>query len=271
MSAYFIFQIKIMMRRLLLIPVLALFMVLGGCNKAASLDSLAPAGSVEAAKHYVALIQSKQFDVLEQRFGDNASTPKIQAALTQMAALIPPQSPVSVKVVGVRTSNVTTDGKSTAATSITLEYQFSHQWLLASVITQPSAQGPSLLSINLTPMADSLENTHAFTLAGKGPSHFMMLALAILIPVFIVYALVCCAKAKLAKHKALWILFILFGFGQVTLNWTTGQWMLNPLSFQLLGAGAFAPLFGPWAISVSLPLGAIAFLLKRKSLTKAKA
>jgi len=36
----------------------------------------------------------------------------------------------------------------------------------------------------------------------------------------------------------------------------------------LLGAGAFAPAYGPWVISISLPLGAVIFMMKRKGLSK---
>lgn len=53
-----------------------------------------------------------------------------------------------------------------------------------------------------------------------------------------------------------------------SVDWTTGQWGIMPLSFQLLGAGAFAPAYGSWVISVSLPLGAIIFMMKRKGLSK---
>jgi hypothetical protein len=48
-------------------------------------------------------------------------------------------------------------------------------------------------------------------------------------------------------------------------NWTTGEWDIAPLSVQLLSASAFAPLYGPWTVSVSLPLGALMFLIYRRT------
>ena len=71
------------------------------------------------------------------------------------------------------------------------------------------------------------------------------------------------------RRKWIWILFILFGIGQFAINWTTGQWSVKLLQLQLFGAGTFAPLFGPWTVFVSLPVGAIIFLLQRKKLMKA--
>jgi hypothetical protein len=71
----------------------------------------------------------------------------------------------------------------------------------------------------------------------------------------------------LAKRKWLWIIFILFGIGRITVNWTTNRWGFSPLSFLVFGSGAFAQPFGAWMISISFPLGAIVFLLRRKTLT----
>jgi len=67
----------------------------------------------------------------------------------------------------------------------------------------------------------------------------------------------------------LWGLFILFGIGKVAVNWTTGQWEASPLALQLFSASAGASLNGPWVFAVSLPLGAIVFLLRRQSIQAA--
>jgi hypothetical protein len=61
----------------------------------------------------------------------------------------------------------------------------------------------------------------------------------------------------------------LLGVGKFAVNWTTGQWGFMPLSFQLFSAGAFAPLYGAWTLSISLPIGAIWFLLRRKNFDQA--
>lgn len=95
-----------------------------------------------------------------------------------------------------------------------------------------------------------------------------MLFLAILVPLFTLYALILCIRTKIEKKKWLWVIFVLAGIASFSVDWTTGQWRIVPLSFQLLGAGASAPPYGPWVISVSLPLGAIIFLLKRKRLSE---
>jgi hypothetical protein len=71
----------------------------------------------------------------------------------------------------------------------------------------------------------------------------------------------------MAKRKWLWLIFIALGLFQFHLNWTTGAWNLQPLSFLLLGAGfTKAAPAAPLILSVAFPLGAILFLARRKSI-----
>ena len=80
------------------------------------------------------------------------------------------------------------------------------------------------------------------------------------------YALVLCVKTKPLKRKWLWILFILVGFGQFVINWSTGEFQIAPLALQLFSASALASPYGPWIIAVSLPIGAALFIDRRRKL-----
>ena len=67
----------------------------------------------------------------------------------------------------------------------------------------------------------------------------------------------------------LWYLVIVVGLVQFQLNWTTGALGVVPLSLLLLGIGfARAGPYAPVLLSVALPVGAIAFLLKRRELAR---
>lgn len=262
------------MRRLSLIPILAIliaFITLSGCDQAAMMDKTAPTENVEAAKRYIALLRNHQYDLIEKDLDPSIKPANIEEILAGMAAMIPPQEPIAVKVVGVQTFTATTNDETSTTTNITFEYEFSDRWLLANVATQKTETGFSIVGFRINPMPDSLENTNRFTLSGKEPLHYLVLTLAIIIPIFIIYALVLCVRTKMEKRKWLWILFIIIGIGQFTINWATGQWTLSPFSIQIMGTGAFAPLFGPWILTVSVPIGAIVFLLRRKKLIEAQA
>jgi hypothetical protein len=89
---------------------------------------------------------------------------------------------------------------------------------------------------------------------------------AIIAAIFTLTVLVVCIRTKMQRRKWLWILFILFGFGRLSVNWTTGQWGIGVLAVQLFSASAHADFFGPWIVSVSLPAGAVIFLIKRRNL-----
>jgi hypothetical protein len=265
------------MRSIYLVGVLFALLSLSGCNQSDMMDKMTPHEDEAIAKNYVKLLRDNQFELIEKDLAPNLKGPNIRETLVSMAALFPVQDPISVKVVGAHVSYVveahaspvSTNGSNSSNTDITFEYQFPERWLLASVVTQKKDGGISIIGLKVNTISDSLENLNRFTLSGKSPVHYAILTLAFLLPLFILYVLVLCIRTKIERRKWLWIVFILFGIGQFAMNWTTGQWGLNLLQVQLLGAGAFSPLYGAWTVSVSLPLGAIIFLFWRNRLTKA--
>ncbi len=131
---------------------------------------------------------------------------------------------------------------------------------------QESGGTRSIVGFNVTPEAQSLESQNRFTLSNKSALQYTVLALAPLAALLTLYALVVCIRTRLAGRKWPWVLFILFGFGNLSVNWNTGQWGLTPLALQLFSASASAQIYSPWNIAVSLPIGAICFLLLRQKL-----
>jgi hypothetical protein len=95
---------------------------------------------------------------------------------------------------------------------------------------------------------------------------YAVLAYGVAVALFTLVVLIVAAKTKMRRRKWLWILFILFGVGKFSVNWTTGQWGIALLVVQLFSVSSQAEFFGPWIISVSLPIGAILFLLRRNRL-----
>jgi len=66
------------------------------------------------------------------------------------------------------------------------------------------------------------------------------------------------------RRKWAWVLFVLFGVGTMTVDWTSATWGFNPVSFVLFSGGASAGFYGPWTISIALPLGALVYLWRRR-------
>jgi hypothetical protein len=106
----------------------------------------------------------------------------------------------------------------------------------------------------------------AFTFENKSPGHFGVLAAAILAPIL---CLVTFAVA-LWRRRWGWMIGSLFGFGQLALNWNTGEWTVQIAHFALFSAGFLkgAGPFDPWVLMVSLPIPAILFWALRRDRPK---
>lgn len=244
-----------------LIASLSILFILVGCNQKEMIKALTPPEDEQTAKGYIKLLQQKQFDQISEAMAPSIRSTDTRNTLEKMAGLFPAQEPLSTKVVGVNTFNSADSYKS----NITFEYEFpNNTWLLINVAVEKKNNVPAITGFNVTSIPDSLEKINSFSLSNKTPFQYTALALAILIPLFSLYALVLCIRTKIEKRKWLWIIFTIFGFGQLNVNWSSGDWNVIPLSIHLFGSGISATPYGPWVISISLPIGAILFLIWRR-------
>lgn len=242
--------------------VLLTLVAMVGCSQDALLDKFASKEDQAAAKQYAEYLRTGEFEKIEAVLDPKIQSPTLRQTLEQMAGLIPDDEPSSTKLVGAHTMQ-SPDG---TTKNLTFEYGFGDKWLLLNVATHQKADQLTIVGLNVYPQARSLEEQNRFTLVGKTPVQYLVLTLAVLFALLTLYAVIVCARTNMAARKWLWILFILLGVGKVAVNWTTGEWQVTPLAVQLFSASAFAPLFGPWQLAVSFPLGAIVFLFRRNAL-----
>jgi uncharacterized membrane protein YqjE len=249
--------------RFLLLPLLALA---AGCTHRDAVLNV-PAADQALAMTYVDLLRARKFDDIDRAAIPSVRGPKLYAALLKMADTLPEkETPSSRKLVGAQ---VNTDQDGTT-TNVVFEYDFSGKWVLANVVLLRKPGSVSLAGLSVRPIPESLEEHHRFRLTGKSVVHYVALALAIVFPLLTLYALVACVRTKTSWwKKSLWGLFILVSIGSFTINWTTGETQLSALAVGLFGASATGALYGPWTLSVSLPLGALVFMLRRKVLPAA--
>lgn len=189
----------------------------------------------------------------------------LEEKLQQMATMIPPGDPLSVKTVG---AHAVTDSRKGTDTNVVLEYQFPNKWLLVGM-TVHSVDGRSTIAgFFLKPEEQSLEEANRFKLLGKQPLQYAILAAAIASLAWMIYALVACIRTPMEKRKWLWIILVLAGIAQVGVNWTTGETFYRIFYVSVPTATADKALFGPWTIVVSIPVGAILFLILRDGLRR---
>lgn len=241
---------------------LGLLALLAGCDQQAMFEKFIKKESA-IAKTILSQLSAKDYGAVEKQLDPSIKNASVQAALEQMAAMFPPGEPASINTVGANTS--TLNGITTY--NLTFEHEYSNAWLLTNVVLQRRNAQVTVLGLHVNPMKQSLKELNRFTFAGKGILHYIVFALAIAIPLFIVFTLVLCFKTPIAKRKWLWLLFVALGFVQLSLNWTDGTYGIQPISFALLGAGFFsAGPYAPIVFNIAFPLGAVIFLFKRRSL-----
>ena len=144
------------------------------------------------------------------------------------------------------------------------EYFLTDKFLYSSIGIREQNGILTIMSFDGSVANESAENANKFHLKGKGFLHYLFLAFAILIPIFILISLIFVIKTKQLKSKWLWIIGVLFGFIKFSINWTTGQVGFSLINISILGAGySKSGNIAPWVLSFSLPIVAIIFWYKR--------
>jgi hypothetical protein len=227
------------------------------------------------ARAYLENIRQRRFEQIENDLDPGASNSNAHDNLAKMAAVFPQRAPASTKLVVAR---VIHHADSSTTSNLVFEYGFalaaqpiggtsdlnSGEWLLAEVVVQTVGSKRTVERLTLTPIPEPLEAVNAFTLEGKGFSQNAGLLLAIFVVGFSTYAFVQCIRAKGLRKRWVWLVLILIGVCKFTVNWTTGEWFFTPLAIDFIPSQMFCTPYGPWIVSVGIPLGAVAFLLREQ-------
>lgn len=245
--------------------ILSLFVMLcmlAGCDQREMLEKIAPKAEVDIVKALFARLAAKDLASVEKQLEPGLQTPATHAALEKMVVIFPSEQPRRINVVGFHASNI--NGVQTY--NITLEYEYAKSWLVNNAVLQRKDGHVVVLGLHATPMKLSMEEAGRISFSGKSPGQYFFLALVVTIPLFILYALFRCVRTPGVRNKWAWILFIVVGFVQFSLNWAEGTFMVTPVALSLLGAGfARSGPYAPWILTVSIPVGAMVFLLMRRS------
>lgn len=197
-------------------------------------------------------------------------SPELVAAKDQLiagAAQLSAVTPLSVKLVGLKSSF----GNDVKRYDLMYEYAFEGRWMIAEVVIIEQGDRREIAGIHAQMEGRSLEQLNGFSLGHKSAAHYLVLLLCCVSTLLCLTAFVLCLRAPMRRRKVWWALFTLVGFVTLHFNWTTGQGDVQPISFQLFGASAFASPYGPWTLGVSIPVGAIWFLIRRKKLSVSNA
>jgi hypothetical protein len=233
-----------------------------GCTKSDVVEKFAAADDQALARKYIRQLKEHRFDEIEAAMDASIAGAGSDKTLNYMSTLIPAGEPLKVTLVGANSFT----GPEWSTINLTYEFQFREGWILSNVALKKQGGNITIVGFHVYSEPQSLEAQNRFTLRGKSVGQYAILAAAVIVPLFILWTFVLCLRTKLKGRKWPWDVFILLGIGKLAVNWTTGAWAFAFTYVQLFGAGALASPYGPWTISVSVPLGAIVFLWRRGAL-----
>jgi hypothetical protein len=249
----------------LLPVVIAAFVVAGCVDQKAWIRKFAPKDDDQFARQFLDLVRHAQY-VEATKMVDAAVARQAGAnGLNQLHQVLDHGDPVAVELIGANTGffKPWSGAASKRQSSLTYQLQFRDSWVVAAFVIESSGSDRHISGVNLQPLPTSLEFLNRFTVEDKTPIHLLFLVACIGVPLLIVVTLMICLFSRV-RRRWLWVIFILFGFTQFQLNWTTGQTGFQPISFLILGASFFrAGLYAPIVFSFGIPVGAILFLLLR--------
>ncbi len=230
-------------------------LVLAGCNEEAKLQKATPKEADALARAFISALNKKNTDTAEKLIEPTIRT-EAKEKLKSLVSLLSVSEPKQIKIIGVRGQ------KKEDQKLYQLSYQiyFEKSWVVASIAIVETAKERYIFSVRMDPLRAPLEELYAFKFSGKSIVHYITLLFFILIPVFILLMLIQCIKLP-GKKKWIWVPFILLGFVTFHLDWTTGRAFLQLISVLFFGVFFMKQKYGPLILSVSLPIGAIAFFI----------
>ncbi|MFO0946467.1 MAG: hypothetical protein U1D30_11040 [Planctomycetota bacterium] len=126
-----------------------------------------------------------------------------------------------------------------------------------------------ILALNVEPVPEGVQSKNAFRIEGKPLGNYVILGIAVIVPLFTLYVVILCLFEPVDTRpwaQYAWLVFILFGIGHFSINWTTGTMSARPASIRFPVARVFRPdVFSNWYLTVSCPVGALLYLRKRQT------
>lgn len=245
--------------RIMFMALMSLF--LSSCTYEQMTEKLIPKEESAFAKEYLLRLKNRDFDYIKSLLSPEIAAQVNDQLLEEMAGHFRNGDQISVKIIGSQVNVLNGNWQG----NFTFEYEFESGWNLANAALRKTDIGYEVIGLNVYQTEKSQSDIHAFKLSSKSWLQYLILILAVIVPLFILFTLVVCIRTPIPSRKWLWIIFVLLGFGAIKVNWTNSVYVIQLASVHLFGASVSAA--SPAAaliISASIPLGAIMFWFKRR-------
>ena len=253
------------MRKLILGFIVLLQLLIVGCSSA---DLLNPPQKIDNySKQFVSVLKTEWLDSALKYIDTSIVNQAGKDFLTKVSEDLKYKGLKSVKVLSYKTtSNWSTNHAYNI--SYTTEYEFNYDnYYYGFIITIKEEENKlSIIGFNGNKFDRPISEINKLSSSNLGLSHIIFIILSIAIVGFIIFSIIDIAKSEI-KKKWIWIIISLIGFCGISLNWTTSDIDFKLLTIKLLGIGfSRAGDFAPWILSISIPIGAIIYWIKKPGL-----
>jgi hypothetical protein len=240
----------------------------GAFQSATPYDDRLAQEPAQFAQRYLSLLDAKKWDAVLALSDEDWRNAKARSALVVVADMIPRGKPDAIHVAGYYTHKSFRTNFSSASYAeteeITLEYIYPTKTILAAFLLQHDGSSFLVRQMNIKPLPAPLEQYHEFHFLGQSAFSYAVLALAVLLLAFNIYALAQCIMSRDLRFKWLWIPFVSVGFVVIRYDWTDTVFSYQALAMNVPAAEFVLSAFQPFMVNLSLPFGAILFLLWRR-------
>jgi hypothetical protein len=240
---------------------IGLLLLLGACSQQAWIERLSTQQERDLAMQMAVAVRDGDTSALWNKSINGLQSSLNRETIARMHSLAPAGTPKLESV--IVTSELGGDTPITAKTFI-YEIGAGQRWALIRITLFEGIGAPALAGAYVQPFEGSPVAANRLTLKGKGAINYLWVAAMALALATSLAAFVLILGTPGLKLKWLWAIGSLFSFVTFGLNWTTGAWGIQPISFLLLGAGGFhSGSLTPWVINFAIPVVAIVFLVLR--------
>ena len=250
-----------MAHRRLWAPVLASFLLLSACSTGSLLRTIVPPETDRFARTFIEQLRRGDTTAVRSLSPRLAQDSASRDSLVALSRYFAPGVPDTMEVVSAQIQS----GAGVTARAIGYQLHAPGGWTRVELLILADEQGYRYIDgVHVARMPASMQQMNAFVLRGKGPVQLLFLLLTLGVVTFSLFAAIRVARTPMPK-RWWWAFVATLGAGKLVLNWTTGEIFSSPLSVQLLGAEIVRQgLAGPWLLAVSLPIGAIIALQRRR-------
>lgn len=246
---------------------LVVLVLLTGCIPPSDNEPKVPREVLSLATDYMSALFKGEPDKAKRMLSPEFSTEKSQKTVDELAKLLQKRTLIDSQLIDYYPSGTEFGIRH----QLTYQFHFKDGWMLANILVDQVENMRLVSGSRFKPIWQPVQEINKLTFAHKGWKHYAATAWAVLSIGLVAYAFWRLLLAKVPR-KWVWFILIFVGIGTATFSWTTAELSFRVISIHIPVVKLYQTAnYSPYQLSLCLPLGAIAFLARRKKLEEVQA